>query len=115
MIISETLTLSLRELLEKEQSQGLLQAGLEEQLDTVRQSLQEQNSAAHSLHSELKAQLENIQKQVTQVINTRHLVPGYQTEFSFSFTTFIHPNSYSVVFLPRSSVVSDILVPPMAE
>ncbi|XP_026222728.1 glutamic acid-rich protein isoform X2 [Anabas testudineus] len=73
---------TVRELLEKEQSQGLLQAGLEEQLDTVRQSLQEQNSAAHSLHSELKAQLENIQKQVTQLVGETETLgePVQQTD-----------------------------------
>lgn len=63
--------LCFRELLENEQSQRLQQAGVEEQLNTVRQSLQDQNSAAQSLHSELRAQLENIQTQVTQVTNTQ--------------------------------------------
>ena len=59
--------LSCRELLESEQSQRLQQASLEEQLNTVRQSLQDQSSAARSLTSGLGAQLENMQKQVSQV------------------------------------------------
>lgn len=63
--------LTFRELLENDQSQRLQQASVEEQLNTVRQSLQDQSSAAHSLHSELSAQLENIQKEVTQVTNTQ--------------------------------------------
>lgn len=86
--------LSLRELFEKEQSQQLHQASVEEQLDTVRQSLQDQNSAAQSLLSELKAQMENIQKQVTQVIKTQinQILPGNRTEL-FCFTTLIHPDS----------------------
>lgn len=63
--------LSFRELIESEQSQRQQQASVEEQLNTVRQSLLDQNSAAHSLHSGLGAQLENIQKQVTQVTNTQ--------------------------------------------
>ncbi|XP_029974812.1 glutamic acid-rich protein-like isoform X1 [Salarias fasciatus] len=57
---------AVRELLEKEDSQRLQQASVEQQLNTVRQSLLDQNSAAVNLHSELSAQLENIQQQVTQ-------------------------------------------------
>jgi len=60
-----------REFLENEQSQQLQQANVEEQLNTVRQSLQDHNSAAQSLQSELRAQLENIQKKVTQVTCTQ--------------------------------------------
>lgn len=40
---------------------------MEEQLSALRQSLQDQTSAAHSLTSGLEAQLENMQKQVAQV------------------------------------------------
>ncbi|XP_041702460.1 protein Ycf2 isoform X3 [Coregonus clupeaformis] len=54
---------SVRELFEKEQTQRAQQAR-EGQLVTVQKSLQEQNSAAHSLHSELRAQLEVVQKQL---------------------------------------------------
>ncbi|XP_023847140.1 uncharacterized protein [Salvelinus sp. IW2-2015] len=54
---------SVRELIETVQSQSAQQAR-EGQLVTVQQSLQEQNSAAHSLHSELHAQLEVVQKQL---------------------------------------------------
>lgn len=78
---------SSRELLENEQSQQLQQAGVEEQLNTVRQSLQDQNSAAHSLHSELRAQLENIQTQVTQVTNTQARI---------RFSLIISPNCHIV-------------------
>lgn len=63
--------LSFRELLESEESQRLQQANVEVQLGTLRQSLQDQTSAARSLTSGLEAQLENIQQQVTQVTNTR--------------------------------------------
>nr|XP_008277434.1 PREDICTED: uncharacterized abhydrolase domain-containing protein DDB_G0269086-like [Stegastes partitus] len=68
---------TVRELLKNEQSQQLQQASVEEQLDTVRQSLQDQNSAAQSLHSELGAQLESIQKEVTQANCTRVAHLGY--------------------------------------
>ncbi|XP_024231640.1 protein Ycf2 isoform X3 [Oncorhynchus tshawytscha] len=54
---------SVRELIETVQSQSAQQAR-EGQLVTVQQSLQEQNSVAHSLHSELHAQLEVVQKQL---------------------------------------------------
>ncbi|XP_023847138.1 fibrinogen- and Ig-binding protein isoform X1 [Salvelinus sp. IW2-2015] len=57
---------SVRELIETVQSQSAQQAR-EGQLVTVQQSLQEQNSAAHSLHSELHAQLEVVQKQVARL------------------------------------------------
>lgn len=63
--------LSFRELLESDRSQRLQQANVEEQLDTLRRSLQDQTSAARSLTSGLEAQLENMQQQVTQVTNTR--------------------------------------------
>uniref|UniRef100_A0AAQ5Z6H1 Uncharacterized protein n=1 Tax=Amphiprion ocellaris TaxID=80972 RepID=A0AAQ5Z6H1_AMPOC len=70
---------AVRELLENEQSQRIQQASVEEQLDTVRQSLQDQNSAAQSLHSDLEAQLENIQRQVTQIVGETQ-APAEQTE-----------------------------------
>ncbi|XP_035596307.1 neurofilament medium polypeptide-like isoform X2 [Oncorhynchus keta] len=57
---------SVRELIETVQSQSAQQAR-EGQLVTVQQSLQEQNSVAHSLHSELHAQLEVVQKQVARL------------------------------------------------
>lgn len=63
--------LSFRELLESDRSQRLQRANVEEQLDTLRRSLQDQTSAARSLTSGLEAQLENMQQQVTQVTNTR--------------------------------------------
>lgn len=58
---------SVKELMEMRQSQRAQQASVEEQLVTVEQSPQKQNSAAHSLHSELHAQLEAGQKQVAQL------------------------------------------------
>lgn len=63
--------LSFRELLEREQSQRLQQASVEEQIDTLRQSLQDQTSAAKSLTAGLEAQLEDMQKQINKVINAR--------------------------------------------
>lgn len=63
--------LSFRELLESDRSQRLQRANVEEQLDTLRRSLQDETSAARSLTSGLEAQLENMQQQVTQVTNTR--------------------------------------------
>lgn len=44
---------------------------MEEQLGSLRQSLQDQISAAHGLTSGLQARLEDIQKQVTQVTSTK--------------------------------------------
>ncbi|XP_028307656.1 neurofilament medium polypeptide [Gouania willdenowi] len=58
---------AVRELLEKEEAQQPQQASVEQQLDTVRQSLQDQNSVAQNLHSELSAQLESVQKQIAQL------------------------------------------------
>ncbi|CAB1336445.1 unnamed protein product, partial [Coregonus sp. 'balchen'] len=58
---------SVKELMETGQFQRAQQASVEEKLVTVEQSLQEQNSAAHSLHSEVRAQLEAAQKQVAQL------------------------------------------------
>nr|XP_029520653.1 uncharacterized protein LOC115132301 isoform X1 [Oncorhynchus nerka] len=57
---------SVKELIETVQSQSAQQAR-EGQLVTVQQSLQEQNSPAHSLHYELHAQLEVVQKQVARL------------------------------------------------
>lgn len=60
--------LSFRELLESEQFQvGLQQASVEEQLNTVRQSLQDQNSVARCLRSGLGAQLESTQVHTSQI------------------------------------------------
>lgn len=70
--------LCFRELMETGQSQRAQQASVEEQLVTVEQSLQEQNSAAHSLHSELLTQLEAVQKQVAQVTPTGSLTQGLE-------------------------------------
>nr|XP_046193284.1 neurofilament light polypeptide-like isoform X3 [Oncorhynchus gorbuscha] len=57
---------SVRELIGTVQSQSAQQAR-KGQLVTVQQCLQEQNSVAHSLHSELHAQLEVVQKQVARL------------------------------------------------
>ncbi|XP_030623688.1 immunoglobulin-like and fibronectin type III domain-containing protein 1 [Chanos chanos] len=56
-----------KELLETERIHRSQQANVEEQLSSVHQSLQEQNSAAQNLHTELSAQLESIQSQVSQL------------------------------------------------
>ncbi|XP_026189462.1 neurofilament heavy polypeptide isoform X2 [Mastacembelus armatus] len=59
---------AVRELFESEQSQPAHQPNMEDLLNMLHQNLQEQNAAATSLHSELRAQLENVQKQVTQLV-----------------------------------------------
>ncbi|XP_034027407.1 CAP-Gly domain-containing linker protein 1 [Thalassophryne amazonica] len=59
---------TVRELVEKEKLQQLQEANVEEQLRTVRQSLQDQNLTVQSLHTELTAQLDNIQNQITQLV-----------------------------------------------
>ncbi|XP_056897646.1 neurofilament medium polypeptide isoform X2 [Takifugu flavidus] len=56
-----------REALQSEEFKWLQQASMEEQLGSLRQSLQDQISAAHGLTSGLQARLEDIQKQVTQL------------------------------------------------
>lgn len=63
--------LSFRELVEREQSQRLQQVSMEEQIDTLRQSLQDQTSAAKSLTAGLEAQLEDMQNQINKVMNSR--------------------------------------------
>lgn len=60
-----------REALESEEFKWLQQASMEQQLASLRQSLQDQISAAHGLTSGLQARLEDIQKQVTQVTSTK--------------------------------------------
>lgn len=50
---------------------------MEEQLDALRQSLQDQSSAARRLTSGIEAQLEDIQRQVTQVTLTFRLNSHY--------------------------------------
>lgn len=60
-----------REALQSEEFKWLQQNNMEQQLDSLRQSLQDQISAAHGLTSGLQAQLEDIQKQVTQVTSTK--------------------------------------------
>ncbi|XP_035237699.1 uncharacterized abhydrolase domain-containing protein DDB_G0269086-like [Anguilla anguilla] len=55
-----------RELLEVGEAQKAQLVTVEEQLSSVRHSLEEQNMVAQSLHSELKAQLHAIQSQVKQ-------------------------------------------------
>ncbi|XP_067381837.1 FK506-binding protein 5 isoform X2 [Channa argus] len=66
---------TVRELLESKQS-PLLHISVDEQLNTVRQSLQDQSSAALTL----KAQLENLQKHVTQLMGERPGEPMDQTD-----------------------------------
>lgn len=56
-----------REALQSEEFKWLQQASMEQQLGSLRQSLQDQISAAHGLTSGLQARLDDIQKQVTQV------------------------------------------------
>ncbi|XP_057686013.1 myosin-4 [Corythoichthys intestinalis] len=59
---------TVRETLLKEQSEEFKQADVEEQISALQMSVQEQNSVSHSLHAQLKAQLDNLQLQVTQLI-----------------------------------------------
>lgn len=73
-----------RELLQSEESKWHQQASMEEQLRGLRQSLQDQISAAHNLTTGLQARLDDTQKQVTQVTSTKAkpshclLVPNLQ-------------------------------------
>lgn len=60
-----------REALQSEEFKWLQQDNMEQQLGSLRQSLQDQISAAHGLTSGLQARLEDIQKQVTQVTSTK--------------------------------------------
>lgn len=60
-----------REMLQSEESKWRQQASMEEQLRSLRQSLQDQISEAHNLTTGLQARLDNIQKQVTQVTSTK--------------------------------------------
>lgn len=62
--------MSFRESLEREESQRLQQASVEEQISSLRQSLQDQTSAAKSATAGLEAQLEDVQKQIAEVMNT---------------------------------------------
>lgn len=62
--------MSFRESLEREESQRLLQASVEEQMSSLRQSLLDQTSAAKSATAGLEAQLEDVQKQIAEVINS---------------------------------------------
>ncbi|XP_061652175.1 uncharacterized protein LOC133488377 isoform X1 [Phyllopteryx taeniolatus] len=57
-----------RESLPIERSEQFQQADVEEQISAVRMSVREQNSATRSLHAELRAQLDNLQWQVTQLV-----------------------------------------------
>ncbi|KAJ8257453.1 hypothetical protein GJAV_G00185760 [Gymnothorax javanicus] len=57
---------AVKELLEAEEAQRAQLVTVEEQLSSVRRSLEEQNMVAQTLHSELKAQLHSIQSQVQQ-------------------------------------------------
>ncbi|XP_054635611.1 involucrin [Dunckerocampus dactyliophorus] len=70
---------TLRELLPIEHAK---QADVEEQINAVRISIQDQNSAAQSLHSELRAQLDNLQRQVTQMVDNDQAIaePEEQTD-----------------------------------
>lgn len=73
---------------------------MEEQLSALRQSLQDQTSAARSLTSGLEAQLEDMQKQVAQVTSTRanQIHPDIQTEWPFLW----HKVKWMCVMVPVS-------------
>ncbi|XP_061700135.1 myosin-8 isoform X1 [Syngnathoides biaculeatus] len=64
-----------RESLETERSAQFQQADVEEQISAVRMSVQEQNSTTGNLHAELRAQLDNLQKQVSQIAGAGKSVP----------------------------------------
>lgn len=63
---------ALRESLEREESQRLQQASVEEQISSLRQSLQDQTSAAKSATAGLEAQLEDVQKQIAELVGKTH-------------------------------------------
>lgn len=62
--------MSFRESLEREESQRLQQASVEEQISSLRQSLHDQTSAAKSAAAGLENQLEDVQKQIAEVMDT---------------------------------------------
>lgn len=66
----KTVAVSFRESLEREESQRLQQASVEAQISSLRQSLEDQSSAAESATAGLEAQLEGLQRQIAEV--TRH-------------------------------------------
>nr|XP_057907524.1 putative uncharacterized protein DDB_G0271606 [Doryrhamphus excisus] len=70
---------TLRELLPNQRYQ---QADVEEKINAVRISIQDHNSAALSLHSELRAQLDRLQRRVIQLVDNDQAIsePEEQTE-----------------------------------
>lgn len=60
--------MSSRETLEGEESRRLQQASVEEQINSLRQSLQDQSAVAKRETAGLEATLEGLQKQIAEVI-----------------------------------------------
>ncbi|KAM9828945.1 RILP-like protein homolog [Syngnathus typhle] len=65
---------TIRELLLNEHAEQL---DVEELISALRMSIQKQNSASHSRHAELKAQLDNLQWQVNQMVGHAETVPQH--------------------------------------
>lgn len=59
-----------REALKREESQRLQQASVEEQINSLHQSLQDQTATAKSATAGLEAKLEDVQKQIAEVTTT---------------------------------------------
>ncbi|XP_077411370.1 uncharacterized protein LOC144040991 [Vanacampus margaritifer] len=66
---------TIRELLPNERSAQSERADVEEQISVLQMSIREQNSASHSLQAELKTKLDNLQRQVTQMVGDAEAVP----------------------------------------
>lgn len=75
--------MSSREALEREESQRLQQSSMEEQINSLHQSLQDQTAAAKSATAGLEAKLEDMQKQIAEVMNTN---PVFQLIIFFFLT-----------------------------
>ncbi|XP_051912732.1 protein KASH5 [Hippocampus zosterae] len=71
---------TIREWLPNERSKQLTQDDMEEQIGALRMKVRQQNSASSRLHAELRAQLDNLQWQVTQMIGGAETVPEPMNE-----------------------------------
>lgn len=78
--------MSSREALNREESQRLQQASVEEQINSLHQSLQDQTAAAKSATNSLEAKLEDVQKQIAEVITTS---PVFLFIFFSTYQSFI--------------------------
>lgn len=87
--------MSSREALEREESQRLQQSSVEEQINTLHQSLQDQTAAAKSSTAGLEAKLEDVQKQIAEVITS----PIFDELFIFFHVSIF----YHLIYRPLES------------